>query len=431
MSVTYDKLTVSGITYNSVLKFDMSQQVNQHATAELHLEVTRYNGKKYMEEVYEQEVITVGIPEVVFAGVIANASLCHEDTYSVLKLNLVSASVQWDVNKVNRSYQRVGETYSQIMKKATNGVGLIEFYGKDVTSDSLVVQYQETTWEFILRLASLCGEPVYVNPVSKTPHVIIGTQSTEDVYESDVTGTKSETGKKSGYVSLGGSTAGGSGIGSTQSSIKNGELVTSYTGMAAENLVPERKPLTFAGKVMAGIVQAVERDLVQVHITDLDSEYDSSSTVWFPYSTLYSSSTNEAGIYCMPKAGDTVRVFFPSENMKDAFASSSVNARGMTDDFTEKSFQTPDGMNVLFGKEGLYISCGKKNIWIRLYKNGTVGVYSETPIAIQAKESVTMTANEGKVRLESAESVCMVTGNSLISMDKDNITMVSDRIMTQ
>lgn len=431
MSVTYDKLTVSGITYSSILKFDMSQQVNQHATAELHLEVEKQNAEKYMEEVYEQEVITIGIPEVIFAGLIENVSLSYEDTYTVIKLSLVSTSMQWDINKVNRSYQRVGETYSQIMKKASNGIGTIEFCGKDITSEGLIVQYQETIWEFIFRLSSLCGEPVYVNPASATPYVTIGTKSTSDVHDNNVTGTKSEAGKQCGYVSLGGSTSGGTAISSTKTSMQNGELVTSYTSMAAESLVPERKTQTFAGKVMAGTVQAVDRDLVQVHITDLDSEYDSGSTTWLPYSTLYSSSKNQSGIYCMPKEKDPVRVFFPSENMSEAFVSSSVNVRGARNDSAEKCFQTPEGMTVLFGKEGLFVSCGEKNIWIRLYKNGTVSVYSETGIGIHAKENVKMTANEGKVRLESEKTISMLTGKSLIQMEKDNIKMISDRIITQ
>lgn len=431
MSVTYDKLTVSGITYNSILKFDMSQQVNQHATAELHLEMEKQNARKYMDGVYEEEIITIGIPEVIFAGMIKNVSLCHEETYNVIKLNLISTSVQWDINKVNRSYQRVGDTYSRIMKKATNGVGAIEFCGNDIASAGLIVQYQETIWEFILRLSSLCEEPVYVNPASVTPYVTIGVQSDSDVYESNIKGIKSEAGNQRGYVSLGGKTASGAEISSTKTSMKNGELVTSYTSMPTECLVPEPKKMNFAGKVMAGIVQAVDRDLVQVHITDLDSEYDSESTTWFPYSTLYSSGENEAGIYCMPQEKDPVRVFFPSDNMSEAFASSSVNARGATGDSAEKCFQTPEGMKVLFGKEGLFVSCGKKNIWIRLYKNGTVGLYSETSIGIHANENVTMKANEGKVCLESEESICMLTGNSVIAMQKDNIKMVADRIMTQ
>lgn len=63
-----------------------------------------------------------------------------------------------------------------------------------------------------------------------------------------------------------------------------------------------------SGKMYTGIVQAVQKDQVQVHLVDIDSEYDGAGNVWLPYSTAYSSSDG-SGFYCMPAEGDQVRVF--------------------------------------------------------------------------------------------------------------------------
>lgn len=431
MSVNYDNLVVTGISYLSVQKLEITQRVNHHAMAEVHLEVEREEGQSYMQEVHEGEVVTIGIPEIVFAGLIESASINYEDSYTVLKLNLVSTSMLWDLQKINRSYQKIGTNYSRIMKQSTNGLGTIEFYGNDLVSDSLIVQYQETVWEFILRLASVCGEPVYVDPADTAPHITVGSGNSKETHSSTVSGTGGEAGKTRGYVSLGGKTAGGAGIGATKSSMAQGELITSYNSMPADGLVPVTPPPKFAGRVMAGTVQAVERDMVQVHITDLDNDYDSGSNTWFQYSTLYSSGTNDAGIYCMPIVGDPVRVFFPSENLSEAFASSSQTVRGVLSDHEEKGFHTPDGMTVLFGKEGLFLSCKNKNIEILLYKDGRVAISSETAIGIHAKGNVAMMANEGEISVQSDEKICLVTGNSMISMGKKEMLMVSDRIMTQ
>lgn len=431
MSVNYDNLVVLGIRFIAVLKFDISQQVNDHATAVLHLEVNQNEGKQYMQEVHEKEIITIGTSETIFAGVIQKANLIYEDTYSILELELISTTILWDVQKLNKSYQRIGDLYSEIMTKATDGQGIIEFCGNDMVAQSMVVQYQETIWEFILRLASECGEPVYVDATSIMPHVIIGTRQTTSSYKSNITTSNGAGGNTSGYVSLGANASGGGNIDSAKSSMKNGELITTYSSASAEVLVSPKSTPKFAGRVMCGTVQAVNRDKVQVHITDLDKEYDGGSNVWFTYSTLYSSQANGAGIYCMPIVGDPVRVFFPSENLKDAFASSAYTVRGKGGTKEEKCFSTPQGMTVLFGKEGLFIYSNKKKTGIYLQKDGAITIESEQNISIHAEQNIAMMANEGNLYMESAKRVCMATGNSMIVMEPNKMLMVSDRIMTQ
>lgn len=431
MSINYDKLVVSGIDFQSVMSLQISQKVNAHATAELELEVTKEIGQLYMQGVNEKEIITIGVPEIIFAGAIQKVTLNYEETYCILHLQLVSSSILWDIQKVNRSYQIVGDTYSQVMQKATNGQGIVEFCGKDITAVGMLVQYQETIWEFILRLAAECGEPVYVNPTSIEPHVIIGTQQATDTYGSNVSSDKGATGNYDGYVALGGTTPDGKNIASTNSVMRNGELVTSYESMTSEAMVVAKSRPKFAGRVMSGLVKAVDRDLVQVHITDLDADYDGASTVWLPYSTLYSSAANGAGIYCMPIVDDPVRVFFPTDDPADAFASSSCTVRGHREDSAEKCFTTPDGMMVLFGKDGIYICSNKKWTYILLDKSGEIQIASEQNIDIHAKQNIKMQAVEGKIYMKSDKRISLATGNSLLAIEPENTIMVSDRIWTQ
>lgn len=430
MSINYNDLVVSGINIVTVKKLTFNQQVNTHASAEIEVEVLQEEGKRFIEEASEQDIITIGIPYTIFSGVIQKASLIHEDVYSVLSLSLLSTSILWDVQKVNRSYQRIGATYSQIMTKATNGEGVIEFVGNDIISKTMVVQYQETAWEFILRLASECKEPVYVNPASEIPHVIIGVPKGTHTQQGNITTKDGTAGTTSSVVILGDSSGDGN-IGSVTSSIVGGELITTYTGGGIESQIYPQKRYTFAGRVMSGIVKDVYRDKVKVHITDLDAEYDEESTMWFSYSTLYSSETNMAGIYCMPIVEDPVRVFFPTENLQDAFVSSSYTVRGKASCKEEKLFSTPEGMTVLFGKEGLYIYGNKKKTGIYLQKDGMVSIESEQDINIFAGKNIKMEANEGKILIKSSKSINFGVGNSLISMQPTGVVMVSDRIMTQ
>lgn len=431
MSINFDKLIVSGVEFQSVLKLQITQSVNTHAIAEVELEVTEEIGKLYMEGVNEQETVSIGIPEIIFIGAIQKATLIHDDAYCVLKLLLVSSSILWDIQKLNRSYQVVGDTYSQIMTKATNGKGIVEFNGKDIVSSGMQVQYQETIWEFILRLASECGEPVYVNPTSVEPHIIIGTPLVTETYESNVTTNNSRKGNNNGYVALGGTTLDGKNIGSTTSVMKSGELITSYESMTKEAMVVPRTRPKFAGRVMSGLVKNVDKDLVQVHITDLDSEYDAATTVWLQYSTLYSSAANGAGIYCMPVKDDPVRVFFPTDDPAEAFASGSYTVRGIQENAEQKCFATPEGMMVLLGPNGIYICSNKKWTYILMNKTGEIQIVSEQNISIQAKQNINMQAIEGHIYLKSDKKISLATGDSMLAIGTNDMVMVSNRILTQ
>ncbi len=429
MSINFNHLVIEGVSYLHVLKLDIRQAVNAHARAEVIFTIDIQAGKKYMEEVQEMEAVSIGIPKVIFIGVIENAKIQYEDTYATIALKLISTTSLWDVQRVNRSYQIIGDSYSTIMNKAINGNGIIEFQGKDKISETMIVQYKETTWEFILRLAAECGEVVYVDPASRVPHIFIGSSGQSGSYSGNVAGTEAFSGRAEQYVPLTGK-VNGRNISSSSTVMENGQLVSSYESKALSGLLSTQKP-KFGGRVMAGTVKAVKKDQIQVHITDLDGEFDGGSNTWFPYSTAYSSEANHSGIYCMPVEGDSVRVFFPSEDLSQAFASSSNTMRGLLEDHEEKCFQTPQGMKVLFMKDGLHLMCNNKMIVIELLKDGRVNFYSETSIEVHAGGNVEFSASEGNIQIESGDYIHMATGNSLISIDKSEITMVSDRIMTQ
>lgn len=435
MGIHYNDITVSGIEYLSVLKLNILQQVNSHAYAEIELEVEEEKGKKYLEQMHENELLSIGVPDVIYKGVIDTISLNYEHTYTVLKLRLVSASILWDVQKQNRSFQRIGESYGTLLKRAVGETGLIEVLGEDKTTEAMVAQYKETMWEFILRIASILEMPVYVDCKSTVPHVSLGMESSESQQNANVTGSSSGAGVTSGIVSLGGSMTGGSTISGVNTYMNKGELVSKYIGSAKTAMIPAKRQPSYVGKVVSGQVEEVEGDKIKVFINEWDSEYDGASNLLFPYSTLYSSEGSECGIYCMPVKYDPVRVFLPSAELKDVFASSSATMRGFSGDKEEKSFQTPAGMRVLFGKQGLTISCNKKKIGITLLKDGTVALESETTIGIRSMESLGFQANEGNINVESGKNIYVVTGNSMIALGEqeqgEQAILVADRISTE
>lgn len=76
------------------------------------------------------------------------------------------------------------------------------------------------------------------------------------------------------------------------------------------------------GASIQGKVLSVRRDKVRAQL-DMDDQQDPNTDYWFPYSTIYASADN-TGWYCMPEDGDSIRIYFPSYKEEEGYAISSV-----------------------------------------------------------------------------------------------------------
>ena len=431
--ITYDKILVTGVEYISIESLEICQQANSHAKASISMMVNWKKGRKAVNSANEEECISIiadGV--VIFCGLIQRASANYEKGYTVLNLELVSSSILWDLQKRNKSYQSIGTDYGEIIQESTCGQGIIVNYAPPKASESMVVQYHETVWEFILRIASYMETAVFVDATSATPKIKIGVSGE---HTAEGRGKASyETGESgsTGAIMTLGSTKGNGIIKYIKTNIVKGTLESNYTCASMENLIPNYARPSYIGKVFSGVVQAVNQTEIQVWIPELDEAFSQESNTWFPYSTAYSTSVNGAGIYCMPVIDDSVRVFLPSEGLKDIFASSGPAMRGMRDDKEERCFYAPSGMQVLFAKDGLTISTKNSQAFIKLFKDGNIAIASLKSINVISKTNINMKAVNGLVDICGENKIEMVTPKSYIGLGNihngDEVYMVSDKI---
>jgi hypothetical protein len=420
--ITEGSISVTGVRFITIQEFKIDQCANSHATAVIAGIVEEEEAQNYYSGAHENERIEIKSQgrAMLFSGVLRNVRLRSQNNCAILTLELISLSYLLDISKENRTYQEIGKNISEIIRESMGGRGELYFHGTDKASEAMIVQYHETSWEFLLRMAAFCEEPVFANIGDSYPGITIGVRNS-----SNNTGRVTVSGAASGFVStalaITGTRTGGNSIISTASAaLQKGELVSSYQCAAKEAIVPVNfnKP-TYVGKVVQGIVKAVDIDKIQVHITDIDNEYDGASNTWFPYSTAYSSTINEAGIYCMPLVGDPVRVFLPSEELKDAFAASSVTVRAVCGDPENKAFVSPYGMSVLFTKDGMRIAVEGGEVYINLFKDGGISLKSNKSIGILSQGNINTNAAEGHIALQSDKEISIGTENSRITLLKE------------
>ena len=117
----------------------------------------------------------------------------------------------------------------------------------------------------------------------------------------------------------------------------------------------------------------------------------------------------------MPKVNEPVRVFFPSENLDEAFAASSVNVREMGSDNKEKVFTSPEGMTVKFYEGGIFIACKEKKVFIDLQKDGKILIDSNKNISVVANANINLESGS-KIDVKSDKDIFIGTKQSFIEL---------------
>lgn len=455
-TITYLNIKVEGAPFKKILSLQINNAINGYGSAYIEGEVDYHTGTFYAQRLTSDTIVKItttakGQPSILFMGVVSGSAVSQEDDYAILKIGLSATAHKLNLKKKNQSFQNSSDTYEKVITKALNGEADLKMNVSDRAIGSMIMRYNETSWEFAQRMASTFGAPLSANVDTEKPLLTVGMPKTGKTYtvQDAKLGFSSESPTSYGgtvvtssqYVYLGDKiTVDGrtETVQEYESSLDYGILTTKICLMSNDtegkiesgtNDSPIQAPITntaASGKMFTGVVQAVQMDKVQVHLTSIDSEYDAGGTHWFPYSTAYSSSDG-SGFYCMPAVGDTVRVFFPSDNEADAFAASSVNVSPL-DNPLHKKWRSPAGKEILFTPEGLLISCKDDKIFIDLADAEGIKICSEKDITINAQNNLTLYAKK-TLKMQAENKVLLSSGESYIDMSEDIIEMGANQVL--
>lgn len=443
-AITYENIKISGIKYNKISSLRIYQSVNNHARAEFTCQLPVAEGKSFVDREYGNKVINIttsaeGQPKTLFCGTIASAGISDTGGYGLLEIKLLSTSSKLDLKPESKTFQNTSLTYEDVLNSVIKGTGTVNVTVTDKPIGQFVLQYKETDWSFIKRMASQLQASVFTSTNSEKPNISVGLPQGGRIVKikgvdysgSKGTGNSSEAMNVSALeycylgerINLNGMIYT---IGTATSVFDDARLVTSY-GIYKNNgfvQAPIYNPKS-SGRMFLGSVKAVEGDKVQVHFSEIDSDYDGGGTQWFPYSTVYASSDG-SGFYCMPEVGDMVRVFMPSNNEKDAFVSGAVN-NNPQDNPRHKSWKAPGGKEILLTDDGIYIICEKEKIYINLSKDEGIEIRSNKMIEISSDEGISVQSYNSIV-LRAESQINMEVGNSSLLIDKEQISMTANNV---
>lgn len=437
--ITFETVRIEGVSYKRILDMQIISGVGEHAKCTIMLETESSKAKEFVAHcgVEQRLIITTsaeGHPETIFIGVISHANFSGETGYPVLCIELLSASYLMDQNPIERTYQRISSTYEEIMREAIGNQGTIQFNVSDKVIGNWCYQNGETNWKFIRRMASQCGTDIVADFVSASPRVIVGIPQGNPVnnYYEDINRTeRNGVFRTNDTIMIGDTIDTQHYVTFLHSYFLNGVFTTDFMiGYIKEfRRTPYFNPKS-EGRMLTGIVQAVEKEKIKVFFDEIDNSFDSGSDAWFEYATPYASAGGKygSGFYIMPEAGERVRVFLPSANEGTAFAFAAVSSSSLSNT-KHARWKVPSGAEILFTNEGIRLTNGNEKIYIDMNMESEVGisVVCDKAIVIDEADEVNIEGKKGVIILADNE-VSISNAQNMITIQKEKIVFQGESL---
>ncbi|MBE8952459.1 MAG: hypothetical protein SR1Q7_04870 [Quinella sp. 1Q7] len=468
MAITIQSIKVEGVEYMQLVQLEISHAVNEYGRARLVLIIDEAKAKEFMQQGGAVGVMKISSKvgdntTLMFCGYVVNVNFQLQVGYNLMTIDLCDTASLLDIKRLNHSFQKLDANYKNILEgQVADAGGTIQFKVDDKAIEKMILQLNETSWEFIKRMASQLNASVFTDITAESPMITIGlpdAKATAKIQNGDfscefnaaqfdfVQSNPQLLAEGVGvvvedffsvqlagpfqYLNLGDV---------VQYDRKNyrvkaldgrfiadGSFRMTYT-LVGENgfLVPKVAPKNLRGRIFRAQVKTVDKDVIQAHLVDIDAEYDNESTMKFPFATPYSSADG-SGWYVMPEVDDYVRIIFPSNDTDDAFAISSINTAPLADP-KNKSLKAPGGRELLLTDKGVEIIAEHQETFILLNKDEGISVVSAKDIVIHADGNIFFEAN-GKIQMVAKEEIAVQSGQSHVKLLSDQIDMGGNKII--
>jgi hypothetical protein len=398
----------------------------------------------------------------IFVGVVTRLELVFVpgDNYYSMQLKGASYSCLLDMMPHTRSFQDPDMLYSDLFKAVEagyNGAAISTGVGLDNQKlQQFILQYQETDWGFLKRLASrfqtgLAPDPLAAKPALSVglpgpgnamklsgPEILAVKKRVRYFQELNDGAPKDSSPEVQTYYKARikkflntGQTAkmdGGPELYVYQSTafIEKSEvyfeaLLTPQNGMLQKPLYNKR----LAGAALEGSVVKTGggqndscKDKVQVQL-NCDVLRPESEYSWFPVMTPYSAEAN-TGLYWLPEIDDFVNLYFPSSREEDAVVMGSLRETELDSqrmkELTTKYWRTPVEKQLALSPTELSLSGKGEDLHIKFSQTEGVVIGSPNQLVIHADGDLAMNASKN-IGITASKTILLQCGKSSITLN--------------
>ena len=458
---TVGNIKVSPFKFESLQELVIDKDINEHATLYVKGVIHEDWGNSPVSDAMENDNVKCEDGEhIYFSGVLQSVDITVVEGVFYLEARAISHTIKLDTIKHRRAFQNNGNNYQDIVTSIIGDKGgIVKYHANPLPINKILVQYDETDWQFAKRLASHTQDVLLAVSTSDDPELHFGVEDESCVGEiltknyciskdfnllrsrSNDDSPLSENSLTTFKVNTQDFSYGPFDVGDKVKlndivlfvrraifSLENNIMACSYTLSPKEALTaPKVFNNYITGLALKGTVLVVTGDDVQL---SLDIDYTGTSQ-FFKYATDYSPESH-TGWYVMPEVGDTVFLVFPTNDESDAHASSSMrqSATGKTGDPQTKYLRTPYGKEVKLNDQEVLITGKDDETFIKINENSGIDIYTLKSINIFADENldINVTGNTtinttGKTLINSTDDMTLNTEANLIMSAKDSIHM--------
>lgn len=451
------QIKIEPFEYIALQKFAIDRTINEHATASLTMRIKDEWKEKYMGILSEEMwVRIIGIDKadagetntVIFNGIVTGYSFRQDGYETLMKLDITSGTILMDLKQHFRVFQKEETLCTDIHRKivATYPEGqVLSMEGEQDKTEGVLVQFQETDWEFLKRLTGRTGLYLVPEALKKGVRYTIGLPKGSkrtietDKIQTNLDFTEYMEKSRNGMTSLQsadmlelviesreifqlGDAIPFNGkeyfICKIQTSYQGAECVHKYFLRTKEAL----KVLPIENKALQGcsfdaVITDVSKDKVQVEIAQ-DEWKAVDGKKWFLYSTVYSSADG-TGWYCMPEIGDGVRFYVPDKS-ENSFILSAVHKE--TDSARQnpdyKSLRTKYGKEILFTPDSILMT-NNNGMMVELNDREGITITSDKDIVIQADQNLTVSSASASLLIAADDKVQVKQGGTTMTLSDD------------
>lgn len=449
------KLEVKPFSFVSFLKLECTKELNQHGVIRITGIIEQENNRTYMNMASQEtwvDVYAVSENEEMkhfFSGILTGLWIKKEGQVYILTIEVKTGSFLLDIKKHTRSFQNSGFQYSKVINTCLNAEGGSCYISDDnnKATERFLLQYQESDWQFIKRLASYAGTVLIPTDDTAEKKICFGYRESSiaeqleaDSYRMEQNYEEYEKKKAAGFTNLKltdlvnyvvdsreiyglGETVQFEGVklivAKINSWLKGQELYHEYHLITKESarLLPTYNN-SLIGASLNARVTAVEKTVVKVQIEEDENKAESGSR-WFDYATVYST-PDGAGWYCMPEVGDMVRLVIPDCVEGHAYIASSIHlgTAGGRSNPDEKSWKNPQNKEILFTPDSI-IFRNNNGISLELSDKDGVKVNSNKDIIVQADGNIQIKSQNAGVNMAAETAILMQQGVAKVEINND------------
>lgn len=433
------KVTVSGYETLEVEELALSAALNDHGRMRLNCIIKKEDAQTYMGYGADgHEVSIYAGDRVLFCGNTVRVRCIAEKEFTRMELYAETADSLLDREKKTRSFQDTGMQLLTLVRTALLDSGAVPclFHGENAAIGKLIVQYQETDWEFLKRVASMSHDIIFSRMDRGGTHLIWGLDPDEKIKDIHVTDAGVEKDlslyrrkKNAGLTELLEDDAVVYELAS-DSFLLPGDAISydgrklyirdasCHMGRADFQAVyhagtknglkqPELYCDGMAGAALEGTILAVAGEKIRAHLS-VDQKQDPQKAYWFPFSAMTAASDG-SGWYYMPEIGDCVKICLPDRDAGNAFAVSAVSGYDASDGGEDrmgnpdvKYMRNPSGKNLALSPEGIKADSSGGKAAMRLNQSGSiqlsghelVDLFSEGDIEIISGKEIEIEADK-------------------------------------